>query len=125
MIRRYIGREVREFAEQNGWAWTRAERRRLARSDAAPGRRFATRQPKTKPRGNAFSRDAVETMARLAVPGLRRRDVQIRVPDPGRVVVELSGPRADAETVAAVWSKLKDYTPVCVLLDVVAVGGSR
>lgn len=116
-------REARELAESQWWAWTRHERRRLARADAAPGRRFARRMPKAKPITNAFSRSDVETIALMAVPGLRRRDVQVRTPRLGVALVELSGPRADAYAVEAVRAALEDRTPVGIALNVVAVGG--
>lgn len=116
-------REARELAENNGWAWTRAQRRRLARSVAGPGRRFASRVPKITSLMSGFTRTGVETMALLAVPGLRRRDVRVRTPQPGSVLVELSGPGANVSAVELVRVALDGRTPIYIELDVVAVGG--
>lgn len=109
---------AREFAERTGFAWTRHDRRRLARADAGPGRRFAVRQPKSIDVGrDAGTRDALVAAALLAVPGLRRRDVRLSTPEPGTVRVEVPAAMRRLVEVA-----IAGHVPLAVCLDVVATG---
>lgn len=109
----------RDLLEKAGVIWTRRERRRLARADAAPGRRFAGRTSRVKPFGYGMTRDSVEIAALIAAPGLRRRDIAVREPEPGTVRVELSGPRVTAEACAAVEEALEYHAPLGIALEVV------
>lgn len=97
-------------------AWTPAERRRLARADAHPGRRFPRRVDRGKPIYRGFTRNSLEDMVLLAVPGLRPRHVTIKVTAPGSLLVTLSGAttRLDCEAAAAAIDPMR---PAGILID--------
>lgn len=49
------------------------ERRRIARSDAGPGRRFGVSVPETRPSNRPGTRSALIDVIMLSSPGMRRR----------------------------------------------------
>lgn len=109
-----------------GAIWSRAQRRRLARSGSGRGRRRARRWPwRRHGMFHGFTRASVEAMALLAAPGLAPGDVAIDTREPASVVVTLMGPAADDEAVEAVRAALDMHVPVGVILDAVLWRGAR
>ncbi len=113
----------RQLLEDAGVIWTRRERRRLARADAAPGRRSSKRWGRARSYPG-FARFAVRCAVIIAVPGLRTRDVEVLSPAPGTLRVELSGPHASPGNVARVRAAIEPHVPHSIALDVATVGGS-
>ncbi|WP_437309963.1 hypothetical protein [Sorangium sp. So ce388] len=68
-----------------------------------------------------FSLDDVETTALLAVPGLRRRHVEVSAPRPDNIRVRLYGPAARGSTAEVVYQAIWSRVPLGLTLEVEAV----
>ncbi len=111
----------RALLEEAGVIWTRRERRRLARADAAPGRRFAVKvsRGRTWLNAPAFTREHIRHVALMAVPGLRPCDVRVTSPEPARVRVELDVSKdAMVDALFNVEEALEPHVPLGVALEV-------
>jgi hypothetical protein len=97
-----------------GYAYSPAERRRLARSESGPGRRVSRRVRQRRSQ-LAFTRAGVEELAVLHIRGFRSREMEIDETEAWSVVITVRRPAADIATFAAA---VRDIRPVHIVVEV-------